>query len=226
MNTAKRTLGPDPRSKSNVEVEKDETVLTNMSRGMNNIVEFYKASGKKHSDGGTPMNLPTDDTGSGASFVFSDKLKIKDPTVLEMFGHKGKSATPAEISAKHLKIINSSKDILLDKDADKLSKMSAELNIETSKSELDKLKIIQESMKGFPNGLPSGTEAFFQKMSATKSNRKTVTLPSLETGWIARFPFVMLQRKKLARSQAKEKAVGNLSCASCHSYSNGLLHSG
>lgn len=194
MSTVRRTLGPDPRNKSNVEVEKGETILTNTSRGLNNIVEFYKASGEKHSQGGTPMNLPTNDDGPGASFVFSDKLKIKDPVVLELFGYKGKkSATPAEISGKHLKIINSSKEVLLDPDADKLSKMSAQLNIETSKSELDKLKIIQESMKGFPNGLPSGTETFFQKMGIDPAS---LVAPSDEMGEIAQ--------------NAEQKALGGI----------------
>jgi hypothetical protein len=160
----KRTLGPDPKSKSNVEAEKGETVLTNMSRGLNNIIEFYEIAGKKHSEGGTPLNLPTDDLGQGASFVFSDKLKITEPAVLELFNVKKKTATYADVSKKHLDIINKSKDLLLNPGVDKIAKKSAELNIETSVMLLNKLKLLQESSKGFENGLPSGTESYLKEM--------------------------------------------------------------
>lgn len=164
MSFVKRKLKADPRHKSNVEAEVNETVLTNLSRGLNNIVEFYEIGGKKHSAGGTPLNLPTNDEGPGASFVFSDKLKITDQAVLEMFGSKKKVATYADLSKSHLGVINKSKALLLDKDADEITKKSAEKNIETSMTSLNKLKLLQESEKGFPNGMPSGTESFFKNM--------------------------------------------------------------
>lgn len=160
---AKKSLGPDPRSKSIVEAEKGETVLTNKSRGLNNIVEMYNIGGKKHSAGGTPLDLPINDEGAGASFIFSDKLKITDPAVLEMFGFK-KPSTYAAVSKKHVSTINDSKKILIDKDSDDYSMKAAEKNIETSMGVLNKLKVLQESEKGFTNGMPTGTENFFKDM--------------------------------------------------------------
>ena len=75
-----KTLGPTNRKKANVEAEKGETVVTNMSRGLNNIYEMYDIGGKKHSEGGTPLLLPTDDGNDtqGTSFIFSDNNRMID----------------------------------------------------------------------------------------------------------------------------------------------------
>lgn len=164
MTLVKKSLGPQNRAVANVEAEKGETVLTNMSRGLDNIVEMYNIQGSKHTQGGTPLNLPTDDNGTGTSFVFSDKLKITDPAVLKLFGSNKNVATYADVSKKHVSIINDSKKLLLDKEVDEFTKTSAEKNIETSMNTLNKLKILQESAKGFPTGLPNGSEQYLSKM--------------------------------------------------------------
>ena len=101
--TLSKTLGPVDRKKANVEAEKGETVVTNMSRGLNNIYEMYGIGGKKHSEGGTPLLLPTDDGNDtdGTSFIFSDnkRMIVKDPAILEYFGvNPKKPQTFAEIS--------------------------------------------------------------------------------------------------------------------------------
>jgi hypothetical protein len=71
-----KTLGAVSRKVANVEAEKGETVVTNMSRGLNNIFEMYSIGGKKHSQGGTPLALPTDNGNEtdGTSFIFSECL--------------------------------------------------------------------------------------------------------------------------------------------------------
>lgn len=166
----KKTLGPVPRKDANVEAEKKETVLTNMSRGLNNIMEFYNIAGKRHGENGTPLNLPVDDEGTGASFIFSDRLKVTDPEVLKHFGVTKKTATIADISKNHLDIVNKSKSLLLDKLSDSISKRSAELNLENSFTTLNKLKLLQESMKGFKEGMPSGTEEYFKSMKMDPSS--------------------------------------------------------
>lgn len=163
----RKKLGPDPRAVSNVEAEKGETVLTNLSRGLNNILEFYQIEGKKHGQKGTPLKLPTNDNGSGASFIFSDRITVENPAVLKFFNMFGKKATIAEISKKQLSVINSSKKILLDPNSDKISRDTAEHNIKTAVDELQLLQMLQESSKGFPNGLPSGTEDLFKKMGVS-----------------------------------------------------------
>lgn len=178
----RKTLGVSPRENANVEAEKNETVLTNMSRGLNNIVEMYDIGGKKHSQGGTPLNLPTDDKGSGASFIFSDKLAITNPEVLKMFNSTKKKATYADLSKKHVSIINDSKKILIDETSDDLSKQSAQSNIETSMGYLNKLKILQESEKGFPTGLPNGSEEYFR---STGIDPMALLQPSEEMGQVA-----------------------------------------
>jgi hypothetical protein len=160
----RKRLGPDPRAVSNVEAEKGETVLTNLSRGLNNIVEFYEIGGKKHGEKGTPLALPTNDNGSGASFVFSDRIKVSNPAVLEFFNAGSKPKTIAELSKKQLDVINSGKKLLLDKTSDKITRDTVEHNMKTAMTELQLLKVLQESTKGFPNGLPNGTEDLFQKM--------------------------------------------------------------
>jgi hypothetical protein len=88
----KSTLQADPRNKSVVEAEKGETVVTNT--GLDNIIEHFTIGGKKHGQGGTPLNIPKD------SFIFSDRLKVKDKTILNMFG-ENKSKTVADVAKKY-----------------------------------------------------------------------------------------------------------------------------
>ena len=50
------TLGPVDRSEANLEAERGETALTDMNN--DGDFELYDISGKRHSEGGTPLNLP------------------------------------------------------------------------------------------------------------------------------------------------------------------------
>lgn len=141
------TLKPAPRELSNVEAERGETVFTNMEK--DGIPEHYVVGGKPHSQGGTPLNLPNN------SFVFSkDKsLKLSDQDILKLFNKRGKNSyVPAEI-AKQYKI-NDFRKILADPTADKIQIDTAEKMIENYNLKLGALAMAQESMKGFPNGIP------------------------------------------------------------------------
>ena len=164
-----RSLGPVSREVANVEAEKGETVVTNMSRGLNNIYEMYAIGGKKHSKGGTPLALPTDDGDdtNGTSFIFSDnkKMIVKDPAILDYFGvTPGKPKTFAEISKSWLGSINKSKQIIMDENADKISKKSAEMTMDNASFKIAALKLLQESRKGFKDGVPNGLTPFFDKL--------------------------------------------------------------
>lgn len=163
-----RTLGPVKRKIANVEAEKGETVVTNMSRGLNNIFEMYGISGKKHSEGGTPLALPTEEKDSdGSSFIFSDnkRMTVKDPALLDYFGIKSsKPMTFADISKTFMKRVNDSKAILINPDSDDVAKRSAEMTMDNTAFKIAALKLLQESKKGFKDGLPNGTEAFFDKL--------------------------------------------------------------
>ena len=145
----RQTLGPVDREEANLEAEVGETAVTNLNA--DGIPEQYKIGGKRHYDGGTPLNLPD------KSYIFSrDKsMKIKDAKILEQFGITNPppgGVTPADIAKKYN--LNKYKKILLDKDADETEKATAEMMISNYTIKLGKLALIQESMKGFPEGIP------------------------------------------------------------------------
>lgn len=167
--TLSKVLGPVNKKIANVEAEKGETVVTNMSRGLNNIYEMYDIGGKKHSQGGTPLNLPTDSgtETDGTSFIFSDnkKMIVKDPAILEYFGVSGnKPKTFAEISKSWLPSINASKQILINPDSDKITRKSAEMSMDNAAFKIAALKLLQESKKGMKDGVPNGLSPFFDKL--------------------------------------------------------------
>ena len=150
------TLGPVDRDEANLEAEKGETVLADVDN--DGLQEHMTVGGKLHSDkdangnGGTPLNLPE------GSFVFSNtkKMKIKDPEVLKHFNktkfEKG-GITPADIAKQY--DINKYKAILDDPNSDTLSKKTAAMMIQNFNKKLGTLALVQESMKGFPQGVPN-----------------------------------------------------------------------
>jgi len=139
------TLQPVPRELANLEAEKDETALITDANG---LPAHYKIGGKRHSQGGTPLNLPED------TFIFSDTrgMIIRDPEVLADFDET-KPKTPAQIAKKY--DINKYREILADPDMDKRSKETAEKMIANYNLKLAKLALYQESTKGFPGGVPT-----------------------------------------------------------------------
>jgi hypothetical protein len=152
----KKHLGPTERENANLEAEKGETVITNLQG--EGIPEFYIIDGKRHSQGGTPLNLPPN------SFIFSrDKsLAIKDKEVLKMFNKPAKGKyTPAELSKTF--DLNKYRQILLDPSADKIQIETAELMISNFVYKLGALALAQESLKGFPNGIPAVAQAYIEQ---------------------------------------------------------------
>jgi hypothetical protein len=141
------TLQPVPREEANIEAEEGETVYGDLDKDGQR--EHMVIGGKKHSQGGTPLNVPT------GSFIYSDtkKMKIKDKDILKFFGMPSSgSYTPAEIAKKY--DINRYKAILADPYADGIKKRTAELMIKGAEKKLAYLAFIQEEMKGFPQGIP------------------------------------------------------------------------
>lgn len=142
-----------PRSMANIEAEGGETVYGDLdSDGM---MEHMKIQGKRHSEGGVPLNVPE------GSFIFSDtkKMKIKDPEILKKFGMSFKKGgyTPAVIAKKFP--INKYKAILEDPNQDDVNKDTASLMIKNYNDKLSYLAMIQESIKGFPQGIPKVAQA-------------------------------------------------------------------
>lgn len=154
-----QTLQPTDREHATLEAEKGETVVTNLQG--EGIPEFYKIAGKRHSQGGTPLNLPAN------SFIFSrDKnLAIKDPEILSMFGKKLKKGdkkgfTPADISMNFN--LNKYREILANPFTDKLQRETAEKMIQNYNLKLGQLALVQESMKGFDGDLPAIAQGYLQ----------------------------------------------------------------
>lgn len=143
------TLKAVPRAYANLEAEKGETAVTDLNN--DGIPEHYKIGGKRHSAGGTPLYLPDN------SFIFSRdrSMKIKDPDLISQFGMSPRKGgyTPADIAKKY--DINKFRKILADPDTDDLQRKTAESMISSYNLKLGKLALAQESIKGFPQGIPS-----------------------------------------------------------------------
>lgn len=138
----KNTIGGVPREEANIEAEGGETIIGDLNNDGN--IEHFTITGKRHSKGGVPMNVPP------GSFIFSDtkKMRIKDRDVLDYFGMGGRSGgyTPAEISKRYklnefMQTVNSS-------DADPFAKRTAQDMLDKNMKKLAELAAYQEMMKG------------------------------------------------------------------------------
>lgn len=158
---ARQTLEPVDRGDANLEAEAGETAVINVD----GFPAHFKIGGKRHSQGGTPLNLPDN------SFVFSDtaKMKIKDPVVLAQFGMRPKKGgyTPAEIAKKY--DINKFRKVLADPNSEDLDRKTAEMMIANYNEKLAKLSLAQESLKGFPQGIPVIAMPYIESMELDPS---------------------------------------------------------
>jgi hypothetical protein len=163
----KNTMGPVPREEANIEVELGEVVVGDTNQ--DGFLELFTFTGKPHTKGGTPVNIPP------GSFIFSNtkKLFIKDESLLkELFGLPAKKGgySPAEIAKKYQ--INEYVDKLKNKDSDNLTKRTAQTVLDKNLEKLGELALIQESMKGFPDGIPAIALAAAEKMGLTPDTLK------------------------------------------------------
>lgn len=144
--TTNNTLSPVDREAANLEAEKGEMVLTDTSG--DGVFELYDVGGKRHTEGGTPLNLPDQ------SFVYSDTrgmLLTKDE--MKSLGiEQKKRITPAQAAKKFP--LNKYIEILEDDSSDKIAIETAEQMINKNKIILSQIAFIQESKKDFENGLP------------------------------------------------------------------------
>ena len=155
-NQVKSTLTEVPRDKANLEAEGGETAFGPISG--QSIPDHMKIVGKRHTDGGVPLNLPDD------TFIFSDtaSLKINDPSILAMYNKVPKKGgyTPAELAKPY--DISKYKNILYDKDSSKLERNTATIMIKNYIMKLGSLALVQESMKGFPQGIPEMARPYME----------------------------------------------------------------
>jgi hypothetical protein len=145
-----------PREDANLEAEGGETAFGPISG--QSIPDHIKIAGKRHHEGGVPLNLPDD------TFVFSDtaSLRINDPAILAMFNKTPKKGghTPAELAKPYN--ISKYKGILLDPDTGKLERNTATIMIKNYIMKLGALALVQESMKGFPQGIPEMAKPYME----------------------------------------------------------------
>lgn len=127
-----------------LEAEGGETILRPDGTHLN-------ITGDRHSEGGEKL---TKSQAPKGSFIYSDtsKMKIKNPEVLKYFGKTGGDPTPAKLAKQY--DVNKYRAILSDPNASVLSKKTAELMVKNYQNKLAQLALVQESMKGFPQGIP------------------------------------------------------------------------
>ncbi len=164
--TVNNTLQAVPRDQANIEAEKGETVFGDIDG--DGALEHMLIGGKKHTQGGTPLNVPE------GSFIFSDTkdLIIKDRKILDKFNMPAnkKGYTPAEIAKKYE--MNKYKAIMEDVNADPIKKSTAQIMIKTFQKKLAELALIQEQMKGFPQGIPEIAKKLNPKLQTKEDQQK------------------------------------------------------
>lgn len=152
------TLQPVDRSAANIEAELGETIVGDFDQDGRN--EHMKVGGKPHSQGGTPLAVPE------GSFVYSQtrKMAIGGP-ILAMFGksmNSKKKYTPAQLAKQY--DINTYKAMLDDPHTDALTKSTAARMIANYEKKLGGLALVQEAVKGFPQGIPQIAMPYLQTM--------------------------------------------------------------
>lgn len=158
-----KTLKGVDKNESNVEAEKGEMALGDMD--FSGFPALFDIAGHSHAEGGTHLNLPDQ------SFIFSkDKsMKIKDEGIQKEFNKPFKKSgyVPADLAKKY--DINNYRKILADPNSDKLQRETAELMIKNYNEKLGKLALVQESIKGFPQGVPFVSMPYMESMGIDPS---------------------------------------------------------
>jgi hypothetical protein len=172
-----QVLTSDPKDVAVLEAEKGETLVR---KGTNSTIpELFTIGGKRHSEGGTPLGP---EKATPDSFIYSDTkaMKIKDPAILESFGFAAKKGgyTPAQISKK-FNLNNKELREGLYADNDPLRKSTSVLMADNYISNLGKLALVQESQKGFPQGVPEIAMPYMNKVGL---DPKQFLPPSPEEG--------------------------------------------
>jgi len=203
------SLNPVPRDEATVEAEKGETVLTDLNE--DGKFELYKILGRRHTGGGTPLNLPPQ------SFIYSDTAKSRLPKaqLAELGVSAKKMITPAVASMNFE--LNPYVGILADPTTDKIGETGAELMLDKNKHSLSHLAFLQESRKKFKEGVPlashpylvsQGQDPIEFSMKVEEINRKEA-----EDAAIAQLPLeeqqkILMLRQFMEQAQTQEQQQG------------------
>ena len=199
-----KSLGPVPREFANLEAEKGEVIATED----NGDLALFSIGGKRHSEGGTPMNRPPGD------FIWSDtkKMKIKDEDILNEFG-ASKAATPAKLAKKFLDT-NDYRAILDNPQSDDLSKKTAAMMIDKNKEKLARLAFVQEEMKGFPQGIPSIAQDYAASIGVPMAEYGGAMMPKAQFGEETGLEQDIINRYKAKQNLESSWAPGSYAAAS------------
>lgn len=144
-----KTLPGVDENQANIEAELGETIVGDFDQ--DGLPEHMNVGGKKHYEGGTPLAVPDN------AFVFSDSKKLRlGGDILTRFGKPegtNKKYTPAELAKQY--DLNKYKKILDDPHSDKYNMDTAAQMTANYNLKLAELALIQESKKGFPQGIPA-----------------------------------------------------------------------
>jgi hypothetical protein len=156
-----------PREQANIEAEGGETALIPYQKDGTYL--HKKIKGNRHTEGGVPLNVPE------GTFIYSDtkKMKLGGP-VLQMFGKSEKSTkkfTPATLAKQYN--IDKYKAIMDDPKSDPIKKRTAELMLQNFQKKLSQLALVQESKKGFPQGIPEVARDYYQQMQQAEQAKQT-----------------------------------------------------
>jgi hypothetical protein len=162
VSTKIKALPKDQIHKASAEVEIGEYIMNP------NTLSLHKALGKRHSKGGTPVNIPDN------SFIFSDFKDLgfdksdKERFEFKLGGTKLKNNTPAKVLEKNIDIKHHNKmiNILNSNSQDDIAKNSANLMLTKNLEMIGKVAYVQEGKKGFPQGIPpfsQGTAPVYKK---------------------------------------------------------------
>tara|TARA_R100000700_G_scaffold41043_1_gene59235 strand:- start:259 stop:2802 length:2544 start_codon:yes stop_codon:yes gene_type:complete len=149
------SIQPVPREEANIEAEKGETVLTDMND--DGVFELYNIAGKRHSRGGTPLDLPPQ------SFIYSDtrEMKLNKAELNELGIDFKKKLTPATVSKKYQ--LNKYLEILDNPHSDNIAIDTAEYMLDKNKKKLSHLAFVQEAKKDFVEGVPLASYAYLKE---------------------------------------------------------------
>jgi hypothetical protein len=167
-----RSIKEVPRNEANIEAEGGETALIPNSN--DNTYSHFNIQGKRHTNGGVPLNVPE------GTFIYSDTKKMKlGGSVLKVFGKSDKTSkkyTPADLAKQYN--LNKYTSILESPKASQLEKRTAELMIQNYNKKLAQLALVQESKKGYPQGIPKVAEEYYAKTKEYIESQQTSKLPN------------------------------------------------
>ena len=177
------SIKPINREDATLEAEKGEIVYDP------NKLTLNKVLGKRHAQGGTPLNLPE------GNFLFSDynklSIKPKDRELMQFKTGGTKRLTPAKLLEKEIDIKhhNTMINILQKGKGDEITQNSANLMLSKNLETIGKTAFLQESKKKFPDGIPSFSQGSapifsdetFKEMNQAKQYKSGGLLPKFQS---------------------------------------------